>query len=113
MEKRKMSNGEWKWMRRIEFVLKPLSFGVKWKWNGYWYGYVFWDFTGRKKKHEGQSEPVSIEEEQINFRYDLFRLYDRVQKAKPNDRSDKDRHWAIVKTEVEKLLAYVNTWLMP
>ncbi len=32
--------------------------------------------------------------------------------AKPNDRSEMDRRWAITITEMEKVVAYYNSWIL-
>lgn len=32
--------------------------------------------------------------------------------AKPNDRSEKDRHYAVVRTELEKVIAYWECWIV-
>ncbi len=32
--------------------------------------------------------------------------------AKPNDRSEMDRRWAITVTEMEKVVAYYNSWIL-
>lgn len=36
----------------------------------------------------------------------IIRMLDLIVKYKPNDKSDKDRLWAILKTDAEKLLAW-------
>lgn len=42
-----------------------------------------------------------------NFEFLLVSL----KELKPNDRSDKDRYWAITNTEVEKALAIFKTYV--
>ncbi len=32
--------------------------------------------------------------------------------AKPNDRGEMDRRWAITITEMEKVVAYYNSWIL-
>jgi hypothetical protein len=44
---------------------------------------------------------------------DMFFLRDKLRKAKPNDRSDTDRHFAIAITELEKLMAYFSIFIVP
>lgn len=39
----------WKYMPRVRFILKRKSFGVKWKYRGYWYGFLFWDLNKEKE----------------------------------------------------------------
>ncbi|MBP8291140.1 MAG: hypothetical protein KAX65_00115 [Caldilineaceae bacterium] len=36
----------------------------------------------------------------------LLKLLDLLEKNKPNDRSEKDRLWAIIRTDAQKLLAF-------
>ena len=36
----------------------------------------------------------------------LLKLLDLLETNKPNDRSDKDRLWAIIRTDAQKLLAF-------
>lgn len=36
----------------------------------------------------------------------IIKLFDLVNQHKPNDRSEKDRLWAILRTDVQKLLAF-------
>ena len=36
----------------------------------------------------------------------ILKLLDLLEKNKPNDRSDKDRLWAIIRTDAQKLLAF-------
>lgn len=36
----------------------------------------------------------------------------RLKESKPNDRSDADRRWAVTITEMEKVVAYFNTWVL-
>lgn len=38
-------------------------------------------------------------------------LLKRLKARKPNDRSDKDRHYAVAITEAEKLLAWFYVWV--
>ena len=37
---------------------------------------------------------------------------ERLKAAKPNDRSDRDRYYAIAITDMEKLYAYFSTWVI-
>ena len=43
----------------------------------------------------------------------LMRLLVAIDHNKPNDRSVRDRHFAILKTEAEKLYAYYRVWCFP
>ena len=36
----------------------------------------------------------------------ILKLLDLLEKNKPNDRSEKDRLWAIIRTDTQKLLAF-------
>lgn len=41
----------------------------------------------------------------------LKRTYDEIKAKKPNDRSDKDRYYAVILTDLEKTLAYAYLYL--
>lgn len=43
---------------------------------------------------------------------ELLSTYRKLKSAKPNDRSDKDRRFAICITEYEKLLSYFHTMIL-
>lgn len=45
-------------------------------------------------------------------RASLNRALQTLKARKPNDRSDKDRYWAIVITEVEKAMAVFDMYIM-
>ena len=36
----------------------------------------------------------------------------RLNDAKPNDRSERDRHYAVLRTELEKVIAYCDHWIV-
>ena len=43
----------------------------------------------------------------------LYDVLEEVRAKKPNDRSEVDRRYAILITELEKLVAYSEYWLKP
>jgi hypothetical protein len=43
---------------------------------------------------------------------DLVKLIELIKFAKPNDRSDLDRRYAILLTELEKVYAYFMTYVL-
>lgn len=42
----------------------------------------------------------------------FYDLHESVKNCKPNDRSSLDRHFAIVLTDLEKLIAYYKTYCL-
>jgi len=42
----------------------------------------------------------------------LLKLMSVIDDAKPNDKSDKDRYYAIITTDIEKIYAYFQTYIM-
>ena len=55
-----------------------------------------------------ENEPMATPEMSPNEEVEaaIIKLFDMVNKHKPNDRSEKDRLWAILRTDVQKLLAF-------
>lgn len=46
-----------------------------------------------------------------NYGTALVSLLVEARELKPNDRSEQDRRWAIFITDLEKLMAYWQTWV--
>lgn len=44
---------------------------------------------------------------------DLMEVLQTVKDNKPNDRSEEDRYWAIVVTDLEKLAAFFRIYILP
>lgn len=56
---------------------------------------------------EGEQPESPEEEVDRHLEYAL----EALKAHKPNDRSEKDRHWAITITEMEKVIAFFRTWV--
>ncbi len=58
-----------------------------------------------EEKAESKDAPATPKE---FLRYAL----EQLKAEKPNDRSEKDRHYAVCVTEMEKVCAYYMTWIV-
>lgn len=57
-------------------------------------------------------EPVATAaDDAADYTVLLFLAKDKLQEAKPNDRSERDRHYAVALTDIEKLIAYCSLYL--
>lgn len=62
---------------------------------------------------------IGIDKEDVVSDSELVKIYlvltnalVALRDAKPSDRSEMDRRWAITITEMEKVVAYYNSWIL-
>lgn len=53
---------------------------------------------------------MNLEDQEMVVEFEDFIAW--LKKSKPNDRSDRDRYWAIVITELEKAFAVFKTFAL-
>ena len=60
-----------------------------------------------------QREIESYQKDIVNrqFKEKLQKLLEEAREKKNTERSEETRHWTVVYTEIEKLIAYVQTYL--
>jgi hypothetical protein len=63
------------------------------------------------KDDNGEKLDVNELEPDEQAAYFLAMAREKLKSGKPNDRSPKDRHWAVTLTELEKVIAYFDYWV--